>query len=164
VTICAIQWPELAPSSATALLTARATFAHIGLVVADMASAKHALSAGRDVRWKDAGFVTLDLVLKGQPQTLDLHIAHSIGGNPRVELIEAVPGTIWSDADETRAHHYCYWSDDDESLCRDIEKTGGKRLLGNDGGGSGYFLLPDAGIIEILSAATHRRLAAWIGG
>jgi len=140
------------------------TFAYYGLVVTDVDLAKHSLSYEQELRWNDAGPRIFDLVLGGRSRTISLRIAHSVGGNPRVELIEATPGTIWENADQTQAHHHCYWADNSEKLCLDIEMAGGKRLLGNHGDESGYFEFADASIIEILSAAAHHRLTAWIDG
>lgn len=164
MTDCDTQLPQTVSASGSALLTGRATLFHIGLVVADMNSAKDVLSAERGIRWKDVGPRTFDLVLQGIPQTIVLHIAHSTGATPRIELIEAIPGTIWADPHETRAHHHCYWTEDGEGLCREIESAGGDRLLGSVGDGSGYFRLPDASIVEIVGADTYHRLIAWIDG
>ncbi|MDB5714452.1 MAG: hypothetical protein JWO15_1849 [Sphingomonadales bacterium] len=164
MTDCDTRWPQTASTSASDLLARRATLFHIGLVVADVTSAKDLLSANEGIGWKDAGPRTFDLMLEGVSRTITLHIAHSTGATPRIELIEAVPDSIWATPHETRAHHHCYWTEDGDGLCREIESAGGERLLGIVGDESGYFRLPDASIIEIVGAGTYRRLTAWIDG
>ena len=45
------------------------------------------------------------------------------GAEPRLELLQTVPGTVWTPAD-SGVHHLGYWSDDVESDLATLESNG----------------------------------------
>jgi hypothetical protein len=51
-------------------------------------------------------------VLDSGPATLTFGFAYSARGPHRIELVQAIPGTLWEVPRPGRAHHLGYWSDD----------------------------------------------------
>jgi len=50
-------------------------------------------------------------VLPDGEATLDLVFTYS-KTEPRVEVIQSMPGTLWVPAEDSGIHHLGYWSDD----------------------------------------------------
>ena len=52
------------------------------------------------------------VVLEGGPARLTFGFAYSIQDPHRIELVQAIPGTLWEVPRPGGAHHLGYWSDD----------------------------------------------------
>lgn len=104
---------------------------HVGLVVpnldeamSDMANIGDWVSLGiRQPRVPEG-----DHGLRLIPETarVALKAAFSRAGPPHFELIEGVPGTIWSPADTAVLHHLAYWVPEErlDELSHDLEADG----------------------------------------
>src|ERR1700739_902423 len=95
---------------------------HTGIVVDDFDGTLDWFSKVAGYRWTD--------VVEVHPvaQTLEgeVTIPRRMGCSatePRVEILQTIPGTIWVPAD-SGVHHLGYWSDDVESDLATLEATG----------------------------------------
>ena len=71
---------------------------------------------------KVAGYTRTDIVSVDQDAVTPVYS----GADPRLELLQTVPGTVWTPAD-SGVHHIGYWSDDVESDLATLE-SGGPRI------------------------------------
>lgn len=86
---------------------------HVGIVVADVATARARLSRQLGLRW--GPIMHLDAVpyRDGAGTEVDLPstICYSVD-QPSLELIEEVPGSVWVRNEHSNLHHVGIWSDD----------------------------------------------------
>jgi hypothetical protein len=85
---------------------------HVGIVVADVDSTLENLSSLFGYEWCDQIGGPLAVTLPaGDTTTIELRFAYS-RTEPRLEIIRAVPGTLWEPESGSGIHHLGYWSDD----------------------------------------------------
>jgi glyoxalase/bleomycin resistance protein/dioxygenase superfamily protein len=84
---------------------------HIGVVVADLDAALVELTEMFGYEWCPPLAVQTPVVLSEGEMMLDLRFTYS-ATTPRVEAVQAVPGTLWVPAPGSGIHHAGYWSDD----------------------------------------------------
>jgi hypothetical protein len=85
---------------------------HTGIVVHDLELAKAEMSEQLGVIWGVQGESEQPVVLESGPATLTFGFAYSAQGPHRIELVQAIPGTLWEVPRPGSAHHLGYWSDD----------------------------------------------------
>ena len=76
--------------------------------------------------------------------------------NPHLELIEAVPGTLWTAGPAGAAHHLGYWVDDLQAAARDLESAGYRieaRPAGDTLTTFAYLVDPEGVRIELVDRA-----------
>ena len=138
---------------------------HTGIVVDDFDEALEWFTKVAGYRWTDV--VEVDQVAQ-TPEgeiTIPMRMAYS-GASPRLELIQAVPGTIWVPAD-SGVHHLGYWSDDVESDLATLEATGMRcevKAFNPDGSGTvlwAYCKGQTGPRIELVSRAMEPFIAYW---
>ena len=86
---------------------------HTGLVVDDVDDARAALSELAGYRWGPTVGGDTPVVTPDGEITVPMRIAYSVD-EPRLELVQTIPGTIWVPP-EAGVHHLGYWSDDVEA-------------------------------------------------
>ena len=84
---------------------------HVGIVVDDLDRALGDLSARFGYRWADEIHVDQPVQLPHGTATVEFRFRYSRDA-PRLEIIEARPGTLWVPARDSGIHHLGYWSDD----------------------------------------------------
>lgn len=105
---------------------------HTGIVVADLAAAKVEYERLLGVRW---GFSSESAKPEGTPdempvlfpdgfRTVDFQFAYSEQGPHRLELVQMIPGTIWTVDLAGHAHHVGYWCDDIVGVSRALTEAG----------------------------------------
>jgi len=134
---------------------------HVGVVAEDIDKAKIELAA-LGLTFRGGKPRSMDLILGGEPRTLEMRIAHSEQGPPHVELIQAVPDSPWAQAG-AGVHHVCYWSEDVAAAGRALEAAGYTRIMGQAGGG-GYFQSGSSVIVEIIPTSTRDFLTSLVSG
>ena len=86
---------------------------HVGIVVADIASARATMSEQLGVTWGPV--MRFDAVDyrdgDGRDIELPTTMCYSVDA-PHLELIEEVPGSIWVRNEHSNLHHIGFWSDD----------------------------------------------------
>ncbi len=86
---------------------------HVGIVVPDLSVAQATLTDQLDVTWGPV--IHLDAVEHRDGDDHDLVLPTTICYSvepPHLELIEEVPGTVWSCNEHSNLHHIGFWSDD----------------------------------------------------
>ncbi len=86
---------------------------HVGIVVPDLPEAQATLADQLHVTWGPV--MHLDAVEHRDGDDHDLVLPTTICYSvepPHLELIEEVPGTVWSCNDHSNLHHIGFWSDD----------------------------------------------------
>lgn len=111
---------------------------HVGIVVADLDAAKKELTRAIGVRWRPERCGTRQIRLRHEVRALTMRLNYSVEGPPFIELIEAVPGTLWELAGHGHAHHLGFWSDD---LRRESDRLTnlGLQLIASDAAPAGGF-------------------------
>jgi hypothetical protein len=84
---------------------------HVGIVVNDLDAALTDFAALFGHEWCPKLSVSTPVVLPDGEATLDLVFTYS-RTEPRVEVIQSMPGTLWMPAEGSGIHHLGYWSDD----------------------------------------------------
>jgi Glyoxalase/Bleomycin resistance protein/Dioxygenase superfamily len=86
---------------------------HVGIVVPDLVEAQAELTRQLGVTWGPVlHFDATDVRDEaGRDVLLPITLCYSVEA-PHLELIEEVPGTVWTCNDHSNLHHIGFWSDD----------------------------------------------------
>ena len=84
---------------------------HTGIVVDDLDAALVTFTELFGYRWCEEVHIPTPVTTPAGDIELDLRFAYSMT-SPRLEIIQAVPGTLWEPAAGSGIHHLGYWSDD----------------------------------------------------
>ena len=83
---------------------------HVGIVVHDFDATLALLAETAGYRWCDEYSGDQLVQTPSGEITVPMRFAYSLT-EPRLEILQAVPGTIWTPSD-SGVHHLGYWSDD----------------------------------------------------
>jgi hypothetical protein len=85
---------------------------HVGIVVPSLDPAMARLEDLLAIRWGDVmeSETPVRDPLSGDERTVAMRIVYSIEA-PHLELIEEVPGTVWTCNEHSNLHHIGFWSD-----------------------------------------------------
>jgi hypothetical protein len=133
---------------------------HTGIVVDDLTTAKEEFGALLGVTWLEGGG-EVRLVTETGPMPVAASYALSAEGPHHVELVQAVPGTLYTVGVARQAHHLGYWTDDVEAASAALARAGLPRECTMDvGEGSApmcaYHRAGDGFYVELVSAAMKR--------
>ena len=141
---------------------------HVGIVVADLAPAQAQLTAQLGVTWGPVLDLTGHEIRDGAGADLVVptRFCYSVE-EPRLELLEEVPGTVWSRNEHSNLHHIGFWSDD---LPGDSDRLAGSGCplqicgrAGADAPVSYAYHRNDLGIrIEIVDAGVRPMMASFL--
>ncbi|MEU4313232.1 VOC family protein [Nocardia sp. NPDC024068] len=84
---------------------------HVGIVTTDVEATTAALSATLGYEWGRLIDSTVEVSGPRGPGEFALRCVFSIG-EPRLEVVRAIPGTLWEPAPGVGIHHIGYFSDD----------------------------------------------------
>ena len=84
---------------------------HTGIVVDDIEAAKDEYADVLGLTWLE-GEGESPMLLADGPRTVMMRFAYSDDGPHRLELVQSVPGTLWTVPFGGHVHHVGYWSDD----------------------------------------------------
>jgi Glyoxalase/Bleomycin resistance protein/Dioxygenase superfamily len=84
---------------------------HVGIVVDDLDSVLSELTELLGYQWCSQMAVRTPVVVVTGEIELDLRFTYSVS-IPRVEVIQSMPGTLWTPVPGSHIHHLGYWSDD----------------------------------------------------
>jgi catechol 2,3-dioxygenase-like lactoylglutathione lyase family enzyme len=96
---------------------------HVGLVVDDIATAAARLTATAGYRWTKPVESTLRVTTADGDTEVPFRFVYSVQA-PHLELIQEVPGTIWTTPPGGAAHHVGYWVDDIAAAAAQLERAG----------------------------------------
>jgi lactoylglutathione lyase len=94
---------------------------HTGIVVDDLEATMERLAKVAGYTWTDVVSVDQQAVTPDGEITVPMKMVYS-GADPRLELLQTVPGTVWTPT-ESGVHHIGYWSDDVESDLATMESN-----------------------------------------
>lgn len=132
---------------------------HIGIVAVDIESAMAELGRVWRTSWSTGrdGKVAIPYRVPGGIQKARFRSAWGERGPLRVELIQAIPGTIWAPRGDIHMHHLGYAVDDLSAESRRLKRMGLQMELTRAGGRAGtvngfaYFRFPGGLLIELLA-------------
>jgi hypothetical protein len=84
---------------------------HIGIVVDDLDATLGELSELFGYEWCEEIALPTPVTLPSGDTVVDQRFTYSVNA-PRLEVIQAIPGTLWMPAAGSGIHHVGYWSDD----------------------------------------------------
>ena len=96
---------------------------HVGLVVPDIDAATTRLTAASGYGWTKPIEATLQITAGTVEYDVPFRFVYSLQA-PHLEVIQEVPGTIWTAPPGTAAHHLGYWVDDLAAVAERLEGAG----------------------------------------
>jgi len=105
---------------------------HTGIVVAHLEEAAREFTDATGVTWRPERRTTVQTTTGMGVLTVPFRMLYSVQGPPFIELIEGIPGTIWSAQGGNRLHHLGYWAADVAAESERLEALGLRRE-GGDG-------------------------------
>jgi hypothetical protein len=96
---------------------------HLGIVTADIEATKEALNWVFGYRWGPEIGGKSQVELSGGLCEVSLRCAYSVT-EPRLEVIRAIPDTLWEPVAGSGIHHLGYWSDDVAADAAALESHG----------------------------------------
>jgi hypothetical protein len=108
-------------------ILAAADLWHTGIVVDDLEAAKAELGLELGVNWRDGG-AAVRLSTDDGTMTVQTAYALSLEGPHHVELVQSIPGTVWTSIAPGHAHHLGYWVDDIVAISAALIARGAVRL------------------------------------
>ena len=138
---------------------------HTGIVVDDLEAAMEWLATVGGYTWTDVVSVEQQTVTPEGDVTIPMKMVYS-GADPRLELLQTVPGTVWTPSD-SGVHHIGYWSDDVESDLSTLTSSGMSvevKSYNPDGSGTllwAYAKGPLRPRIELVSRSMEPFIAHW---
>ncbi|MEZ0365928.1 VOC family protein [Mycobacterium sp. pUA109] len=128
---------------------------HIGFIVPDIEAAARRFSAASGYRWTKPVEYTLAVTTAGGDYEVPFRFVYSLQA-PHLELVQEVPGTVWTAPAGAAAHHLGYWVDDIAAAAARLE-TAGYRLEARPSGDTlstfAYYTDPAGVRIEIVDRA-----------
>lgn len=138
---------------------------HVGMVVPDLGRAQAGLSDLLGYEWTVGMTSEVAVRYPDGPGSVTLSLVYSVT-EPRVELVQEIPGTLWVPAD-SGVHHLGYWSDDVAADSAELLAAGYRHeVSGLDGDGRPYWAYHRSGAgprIELVSSALRPVLTALWG-
>lgn len=128
---------------------------HTGLIVDDVDAAAARLTALAGYEWTTPLAYTLSVATDQGDIEMPFRFVYSVQA-PHLELIQAVPGTIWSVPPAQAAHHLGYWVDDISAAAAQLESAGYRleaRPSGETMSTFAYYIDPSGLRIEIVDRA-----------
>ena len=140
---------------------------HVGIIVPDIDEGMAEIAQRFGASWpRPPGSASIRVRTKAGIQVMNSRFAYTAEGPPYIELIEAVPGTVWEAGEGSRLHHLGAFVDDLDAEIERLTAEGadlemesvdedGQRILAvtyiNSDLGVRLELLPSAGRERILS-------------
>ncbi|WP_329040571.1 VOC family protein [Streptomyces sp. NBC_00178] len=143
---------------------------HTGLVVEDLDLAMKALTELAGYRWTSVMELQVTARTPGGLQHGDQRFVLSLE-EPRLELVEAIPGTVWVSDGSNGAHHVGYWAENDriEATSAALVELGFEVEASNDTEADGTLMwVYHRGLgglrVELLNTLMKPSMDAWIAG
>jgi hypothetical protein len=131
------------------------------VVVDDLDLALRDFSELFGYRWSDAFEGRVAVWLPDGDQEVDLRFVYS-RTVPRIEVIQAIEGTVWVPSAESGIHHLGYWSDDVADDGARLESSGyvleAAGLVPNGTAPWSYHKAPDRVRVELVDTALRPML------
>lgn len=137
---------------------------HAGIVVDDFDSTLAWFTETAGYRWCEPYAGEQLVVTPEGEQSIPMRITYSMD-EPRLEVLQAVPGTVWIPAD-SGIHHLGYWSDDLDGDVAMLERNGMKlevtAPLPDGGTLFAYCKAPGKTRIELVNGIMQPMITEWM--
>ena len=130
-------------------------FYHVGIVVDDLTAAMERLTAAGGYSWTKPVEYTVATTTAAGDIDVPFRFVYSLQA-PHLELVQQVPGTLWTSPPGRAAHHLGYWVDDIGATAAALEAAGFEleaRPAGDTLSTFAYFIDPTGMRIEIVDRA-----------
>lgn len=137
---------------------------HVGIVVPDMQAAVQRLTAAAGYTWTKPIAATMPITTADGDYEVPFKFVYSIEA-PHLEIVQEVPGTVWTAGAGGAAHHLGYWVDDISAAVGALEAAGYQleaRPAGPELSTFAYLLDPTGVRIEIVDRATFPDFPAFL--
>lgn len=137
---------------------------HTGIVVDDVEAAKAEYTDLMGVAWGPEGEFDVGVWLPDGRRNVTFRMAYTAEGPHRLELVRAIPGTLWSVGGAGQAHHLGYWCDDVPGTSAELSHRGlallAKVGVDEDGGNpvAVFHQARTGAYIELVSSAGRARM------
>ncbi|MCW2525643.1 MAG: hypothetical protein JWM76_503 [Pseudonocardiales bacterium] len=155
------------------MLDIESTF-HTGLIVEDIHAAVTEYEKTFATRWTDIEERHLTVRTAEGPQDIVMSLCYSRVGPHRLELIQALPGTLWAMPANpylgpVSSHHLGVWSDDVATDSRELEENGCPLVvtLHTEKSGAAYFAyhrMPNGVLVELVDTIARAGFERWWAG
>lgn len=128
---------------------------HTGLIVTDIDAAAQHLTAAGGYQWTNPVEYSLSVTTADGDYEVPFKFVYSVEA-PHLELVQEVPGTIWTASTGGAVHHLGYWVDDIAAAAGVLERAGYRqeaRPAGEAVSAFAYYLDPLGVRIEIVDRA-----------
>ena len=98
-------------------------FYHVGIVVDDLTAAMERLTAAGGYSWTKPVEYTVAITTAAGDIDVPFRFVYSLQA-PHLELVQQVPGTLWTSPPGRAAHHLGYWVDDIGATAAALEAAG----------------------------------------
>ncbi len=141
---------------------------HSGIVVDNREEAQAELTELFGYQWCEPIAVATPVTLPDGDTVIDLEFAYSVSA-PRLEVIQSIPGTLWTPVPGSGIHHLGFWSDDVSADSAQLSRYGyAAEAAGTRPGGDphwAYHRAPGRVRIEIVSRLLQPALEQyWASG
>ncbi|MFE2428206.1 VOC family protein [Streptomyces sp. NPDC059373] len=143
---------------------------HTGLVVPDLDLAMKTLSELAGYHWTTVMELDVTALTPGGVQRAAQRFVLSLE-EPRLELVEEIPGTVWVSDGSNGAHHVGYWAEADriEAMSAALVEQGLPVEASNDFRADGRLMwVYHRGLggirVELLSTEMKAPMEAWLAG
>jgi catechol 2,3-dioxygenase-like lactoylglutathione lyase family enzyme len=96
---------------------------HVGIVVSNIEAARDRLAPLLGVRGGPISEARVPSGVGGDAERVALRVCFSTG-EPAIELLEEVPGTVWTCNESSNLHHISYFVDDVATTSRQLDAAG----------------------------------------
>jgi hypothetical protein len=138
---------------------------HLGVVVSDLDEALADLGRRYGLTWGPRHDAQRTVWLDGTVVEVGFRTCFGVQA-PHLEIIEAVPGTIWQQPSGSALHHLGYWTDDVASCSERLEAAGsplaacGVAADGTYPGRFAYHHDPRGYFVEVVSSSIGAEMEA----
>jgi len=140
---------------------------HVGVVASDLEATMDAHTTALGSTWASVQTLTVALCDEQGCTDTPVRITYSRQGPTYLELIEAVPGTVWTAADGV--HHLGVWCDDVDGESRRLDEEGFPAVAWAQGRDDerawfAYHSVPGLGLVELVDRRSRPAFERWMAG
>ena len=137
---------------------------HVGIVVDDPAATMSDLTALFGYEWADELGGVVSVSGPDGDGTITLQAWYSTS-EPRLEIVQSVPGTVWTPAEGSGVHHLGYWVDDVAAGSAELERRGYPvEVVGRRPDGAAYWAYhrsPSGPRVELVSRSLRPTMESY---
>jgi Glyoxalase/Bleomycin resistance protein/Dioxygenase superfamily len=133
---------------------------HFGIIVDRLDVSMEDLSRRFCLEWRTVAEIRRTMYFdQCRESYVELSSVYTVQGPPFIELIQEVPGSLWTKATEGLVHHLGFSSSCLPEVCREFEESGLRRVVsdGLEAEAFAYYSIPYGPYIEIMTTDARAR-------